>query len=314
MKISQAIVFGSNFGLKSHLRSLKKFKSIKNLYIYSPNIKKKVVSNKYILENFKNINLKKFQLFSIATSPKEQKKICKLGLKNKIKYFFLEKPVSNSFKSTCKILDNFKKKKIKYIINFIYPNIEAFKILKKNIKNKKIKSVFYRWSFQQAYFKNFQKTWKIDPENGGGIVNFYLIHVIYNLLFLFGKFKIINFEYKKIKKIIYSINIKLIFENRISGCIYLEINSKQNLHSVKVNSKNSIYEIKNKSKDWVKNFYYYKNTKKIAKNLKNNLTREQLTEINFNRLINHRLKNSELINYRLAHLYCETINQKIKND
>jgi hypothetical protein len=314
MNISQAIVFGSNFGLRSHLRSLKKFKNIKKLYIHSPTIKKKKVAKKYILENFKNINLKQFQLFSIATSPKEQKKICNLGLKNNIKYFFLEKPVSNSIKSTFKILDDFKKKKIKYIINFIYPNIEAFKVLKKNIKNKKIKSVIYRWSFQQSYFKNFRKTWKIDPKNGGGIVNFYLIHVIYNLLFLFGKFKITNIKYKNIKKIIYLINIKLIFKNRISGSIYLEINSKKNLHSVKVNSENDIYEVKNKSKDWVKNFYYYMNDKKVTKNLKKNLTRQQLTEINFNKLIYHRLKNSELINYRLAHLYCELINQKIKND
>ena len=113
MNISQAIVFGSNFGLRSHLRSLKKFKNIKKLYIHSPTIKKKKVAKKYILENFKNINLKQFQLFSIATSPKEQKKICNLGLKNNIKYFFLEKPVSNSIKSTFKILDDFKKKKMK---------------------------------------------------------------------------------------------------------------------------------------------------------------------------------------------------------
>ena len=48
MNISQAIVFGSNFGLRSHLRSLKKFKNIKKLYIHSTTIKKKKVPYIYI--------------------------------------------------------------------------------------------------------------------------------------------------------------------------------------------------------------------------------------------------------------------------
>ena len=34
---------------------------------------------------------------------------------------------------------------------------------------------------------------------GGGLVDFYLIHVFYNLLFLIGKFKIKNINLKKRK-------------------------------------------------------------------------------------------------------------------
>ena len=33
---------------------------------------------------------------------------------------------------------------------------------------------------------------------GGGLVNFYLIHVIFNLLDYFGPFKLINYEGKKL--------------------------------------------------------------------------------------------------------------------
>jgi hypothetical protein len=39
--IDSALVFGSNFALKAHFKSLKEIKEIKNLNIYSPNIKKK---------------------------------------------------------------------------------------------------------------------------------------------------------------------------------------------------------------------------------------------------------------------------------
>lgn len=311
MSISSAIIFGSNFGLKYHFRALKNFRKIKKIYIYSPNIRSKKVPRKYILDNFKDINFKNIKLFSIATPPHEQKKICDFGLKKKIKYFFLEKPVSNSLYNTRKILRDFKKKKIKFIINFIYPNVESFKILKKIIKNKKVKSVFYRWSFRQAYFNNFKKTWKIDPKVGGGIVNFYLIHIIYNCLFLFGRFKILNINYKKIKGIVESIYIDLIFKNGFKGIIELNINCKKNLHIIKVNSSNNVYEVKNESKDWVKNFHYYLNNKKQALQSIKNFNRKQLTKINFSKLINGKVKDSEYANYRLAHILCDKINKKI---
>jgi predicted dehydrogenase len=314
MSISSAIIFGSNFGLKYHFRSLKNFRKIKKIYICSPNIRSKKVPRKYILDNFTNINFKNIELFSIATTPQEQKKICDFGLKKKIKYFFLEKPVSNSLYNTYKILSNFKKKKIKFIINFLYPNIESFKILKKKIKNKKIKSVIYRWSFRQAYFNNYKKTWKIDPKVGGGIVNFYLIHVIYNCLFLFGKFKILKVNYKKIKRIVESVYIELIFKNNFRGVIELKINSKINLHAIKVNSSNNFYEVKNESKDWVKNFHYYLNNKKQVLQSTKNFNRYQLTKINFNKLINGGVKDFEFTNYRLAHMFCDKINKKIKYD
>ena len=45
MNIKNIILYGSNFGFKSHLYSLKKMK-FKNVYIYSPNVKKKINLNK----------------------------------------------------------------------------------------------------------------------------------------------------------------------------------------------------------------------------------------------------------------------------
>ena len=84
MSISSAIIFGSNFGLKYHFRALKNFRKIKKIYIYSPNIRSKKVPRKYICDNFKDINFKNIKLFSIATPPHEQKKICDFGLKKKI--------------------------------------------------------------------------------------------------------------------------------------------------------------------------------------------------------------------------------------
>ena len=313
MNISNAIVFGSNFGLKSHFSTIKNFRSIKNLYIYSPNIVKKNISNKYILKNLKNENLKNIDFFSIATPPIIQKKLCLLGVKKGVKYFFLEKPISNSLDSTKKILKIFKSKKIKYLVNFIYPNIDLFKIFKKKIKQKKILNVEYKWSFKQAYFKNLNKTWKIENKDGGGIVNFYLIHVFYNLLYLFGKFKISKLEYRIKKKIIDKINIQIILKKNIKGKINLCINNNKNIHSINFKTYQKIYELKNSSKDWVKNFHYFENNKKKNKIKYKDLNRKQLTKINLKKLLFGKINKEELNNISFAHDYCGKINKLIKN-
>lgn len=313
MNISNAIVFGSNFGLKSHFSVLRNIRSIKKLYIYSPNAAKKNISKKYVLKNFKNKNLKNIDLFSIATSPLIQKKLCLLGLQKGVKYFFLEKPISNSSNSTRKILQSFKSKKIKYLVNFIYPNIDLFKILKKKIKKKKILHVEYKWSFKQAYFINLKKTWKVSNNQGGGIVNFYLIHIFYNLLYLSGKFKILKLEYKIKKKIIDEINVKISLKNNITGKINLCINDNENMHYIKFRTAKKIYELKNISKDWVKNFYYFENNKKRTQTRFKNFNRTQLTKINLDKLLFGKINQEELDNISLAHDYCDKINKLIKN-
>ena len=136
MKIT-SITYGSNFGYASHLKSLKKLKKVGKSFIYSPNIKNKTnISKKFIINRYQIPNYN-FNLITIATSPSIQKKICKLNI-NKNKKFFLEKPLTENYKETLKLFKQLKKKKIKYYINFIFPNIKNFIFLKKIIKTKKL--------------------------------------------------------------------------------------------------------------------------------------------------------------------------------
>ena len=100
MTINSALVFGSNFALKAHFKSLKEIKEIKNLNIYSPNIKKKklFIKKEHIVKNLKKFSFKNIDLISVGVPPIFQKKICMIAIKNKIKFIFLEKPISNSIK------------------------------------------------------------------------------------------------------------------------------------------------------------------------------------------------------------------------
>ena len=309
MKIT-SITYGSNFGYASHLKSLKKLQKVGKSFIYSPNIKNKTnISKKFIINRHQIPNYN-FNLITVATSPSIQKKICKLNI-NKNKKFFLEKPLTENYKETLKLFKQLKKKKIKYYINFIFPNIKNFIFLKKIIKTKKIINASYVWKFKQAYFANKKKNWKIVKSMGGGLVDFYLIHVFYNLLFLIGKFKIKNVNFIKKEKIMTQLEINLVKKNFIVN-IFININSNENLHKIELSDLKNSYKLINKSKDWVKNFKIYKNAKVLLNRGDNSIKRDRLTYLNLKKLIDDKIKSKDLINFELAHYYCNEVNKIIK--
>ena len=167
------------------------------------------------------------------------------------------------------------------------------------------------WKFKQAYFINKKKNWKIIKSMGGGLVDFYLIHVFYNLLFLIGKFKIKNVIFLKKKKIMTQLQINLVKKNFIVN-IFININSNENLHKIELSDLKNSYKLINKSKDWVKNFKIYKNTKVLLNRGDNSIKRDHLTYLNLKKLIDDKINSKDLRNFELAHYYCNEINKIIK--
>lgn len=304
MDDKKCIIFGSNFGYLSHYQAVSRIKKIKKIFVYSPNIKKKEIPkdiNK--VEDIKNNN-DFFYLATIATPPKQQKKICYDYVDKKTKNFFLEKPLTENYIETKKLLKKFKEKKIKYYINFIYPNIDNFKYFKKVIQNKKIKFVTYTWKFKQAYFKNKIKTWKIVESDGGGLINYYLIHLFYNLLFFFDSFNISKIKLNKKKT---KLELDLISKKGIKIKLLIDNCSNENIHHVKVENSKNIYELKNLTKNWTKNFKVFHNSKKLFNKLSRNKNRFELTYENICELLKNKTINKKLKFFELAHKYCDIV-------
>ena len=69
---------------------------------------------------------------------------------------------------------------------------------------------------------------------GGGLVDFYLIHVFYNLLFLIGKFKIKSVNLIKKEKIITQLEINMVIKQNFKIKIFMNINSNENLHKIEL--------------------------------------------------------------------------------
>lgn len=308
-QFNRAIIFGSNFGFNTHYRCLKKFFKFEEISICSPNIRKKKFKVSKKFENY-NLALKKeYDFVSISTPPLIQKKICKLILKkkNKPKYLVLEKPICENYKETKMLIKKLNKSKINYFVNFIYVNIDKFKEFKKRYGKNKILISNYEWTFKQAYFVNKKKTWKIRNNKGGGLINYYLIHVFYNLLFFFKTIKINSVKLNKKNGILTECKIRLNINSNFVMNIYMNINSNKNIHKINFQTKNSKYELLNKSRDWVNGFKIYKNNK-IIKSENLQISRNQLTALNYLKIKNKKERKTNNNMSKKAHELCEVVN------
>ena len=256
---------GSNFALKGYLPVIKKIKQLKLRVICSRNISKKNLLSK--LENithesnWKKIFNDDIDLIILAVPPKIQNQILNYNLKFKKKMIF-EKPISQNLISSKKIVKSLKRKKIKSDINLTFLNHELFQKTKTIIKNKKLGKVLsyeVLWNFKSFDLENKIKSWKTVEQQGGGIKNIFLTHVFSYCEFLFGKGKMIDYNFKisNFKNIKYKKSINCILKNKdgVTGKITLFVKKSgfQN-HRIVIKCEKGYIRLFTKSKDWTKDF------------------------------------------------------------
>jgi hypothetical protein len=264
------LIIGSNFG-KYHLNAATNSKKFKEIFIVSPNIfKKKNYSNVKKYKNYKDVlKLKKIEAITIATKPNIQDQVLKYIYKKKYfpKFMILEKPIL--FKSI-KILKKYPKN-CKFLTNFIYLFNNQWISYKKKISFiNKISNIDYRWYFKQAYFVNKKKTWKVNRNDGGGLINYYLPHVISNLLSIFKNVRFISIENKKFYQAIL-VFVDLLFlykKNYFRVKIYSRSNFNIHKLVIKYNFDKKNCIIINRTKKWLSNFNIYYNNKVYLKKRK----------------------------------------------
>ena len=294
-KYYNALIIGSNFGYNSHFKALKKI-NIFNIDISSPNIKNKNIKDKKIrkFSNYKNaLKKNQYHIITFAVPPKIQEKIIKhiINKKISVKYLFFEKLYSSDIKFLNNSFNYFIKKNILINLNFIFPKLTHWKSLSKLLKNEKVKFIKYRWFFKQAFFTNLQKTWKIDHKKGGGLYFYYLIHLIYNLITLFKKIKIINLTKTSNNKhkLVDYLSVRLLCGNKIPCEIDISNNSNNNIHQLKIETEKNMIELISKSKNWTNKFMIKKNMKnKFKFNNKQSNERYMLTFRNIKDLLNYK--------------------------
>ena len=270
MRKLKLLIIGSNFG-KYHLNASIKSKKFNKIIISSPNIfKKKIPEKIYKYKDFKKpLENFKIDMITIATKPKIQNKVLKYLFMKKIfpKYIFLEKPL---LQDSINMIKKFPKKSL-ILTNFIFLFSDKWIIFQKKITNLGGKGSFeYNWFFKQAYFINRKKTWKTDPICGGGLIYYYLPHVIFNILSIYKNVKFFGIIKKRYyRKFLTYLEIRFLLDKNFS-VLRINNNSNINLHALNFrnNSKNINLSISNKSNKWLSNFKIYSQNKQINKTKK----------------------------------------------
>jgi len=217
-----SLILGSGYGIYVYLPAIYKVSK----YIYLNEDYKITFSKRKNLKKFKNKiiwysdnfqKLSKIDNLIIAKRPKDQLKIIKkLDFKNQgIKRLFLEKPIAQNPINSLKIVNFLEKKKINFNLGFLFKFLKWYQFFKN--KKKFTKNYQIIWSIK---INQKNKPWKLNKQNGGGILRFYGIHFIrflYENNFTKVKSKIINKEIFSITSQLnnkFEIKFKLHFSNK----------------------------------------------------------------------------------------------------
>lgn len=230
-------IIGSGFGLYGLLPAFISTKGCKVVsicgkkserlvnYCNSIGLKKIYTDWQEMLDN------EKLDALAIAVAPIAQYQIAKVAL-NKNLHIWAEKPLAVTEKQAKELLTLAEKKKIKHIIDFLFPEIEQWKKVKQLLNDKKygkLKQICLNWDFLSYDIKNKKTSWKTNVSQGGGALSLYFPHSLYYLEYFAGK--IINFN----SRLIYSkeslnggevgVDLLVKFEKGVTGYTHLSCNT-----------------------------------------------------------------------------------------
>ncbi len=129
------------------------------------------------------LNKENLDAVAIAVPPYIQYQIAKTAI-DKGLHIFAEKPLALNVKEARALYIQATKKKIIHTVDFIFPEIEAWKRVKKILDKKRygaLKHIMVNWDFLSYDIKHHRSSWKTDASKGGGALSFYFSHVFYYL-------------------------------------------------------------------------------------------------------------------------------------
>ncbi len=195
---------------------------------------KKIYTNwKLMLEN------EQLDVLALAVTPDAQYRIARFAISKDIN-IFAEKPLAANLQQARELLALAQKKKIKHTIDFLYPEIEAWKKVKQLINKKvlgELKQLNVNWDFPTPGIKSKRPAWKSDIKMGGGALSYYFSHSLYYLKYFAGEIvdlKSLLIYSKDAGSIEVGVDLELKFKNGVNGQAHLNSEGVGlNVHQIK---------------------------------------------------------------------------------
>lgn len=191
---------------------------------------------------------------AIATTPQAQYTIAQKAIEKGI-HIFVEKPLAINKDCAEKLLQQAEQKGIVHAMDFIFPEIDAWRDVKNILKQKKygkLLSIESRWFFESYDIKNNINSWKTDPAKGGGALSFFFSHVLHYLEFFAGPISSLKsrliFLDKSPNGGDVGVELQLRFKNNISGSASFRCDKPDtNIHQLTLICEKATIQLKNVS-------------------------------------------------------------------
>jgi hypothetical protein len=174
--MKSALILGRGFGLYGYIpAALKIGWRVTTDSRYKEEITRRPELNAYVkdLELIDNpeLEINSFDCVVIAKKPIQQLVIVNANLNYK-GYFFLEKPLAPTISQHKELVARLKKSDAKFSIAYLFRYLDWYKMLV-NLANKP-SDISINWVIPTST----QNNWKSSSHEGGGIINYYLIHFL----------------------------------------------------------------------------------------------------------------------------------------
>ncbi|KKU52136.1 MAG: hypothetical protein UX74_C0015G0008 [Parcubacteria group bacterium GW2011_GWA2_47_10b] len=259
-------IIGSGFGQYGLLPA---FRSIKNCDVVAICGRKrkqlvtycKKVGLKNIYHDWQSLlKNEKLDAVALAVTPRAQYTIAKYAIKKGL-HVFAEKPLAVNVSQAQELLSLAQKKRIVHGIDFIFPEIAAWKKVKELIDRRafgELNHISVNWDFLSYNVKNKISSWKTSTEEGGGALSFYFSHGLYYLEYFTGKILNVKSVFTRSKEGIgnaeIGIDMVLEFENNVTGHAHINCNSHGLIrHQIILQCENGVVVLENKN-SFVDNF------------------------------------------------------------
>lgn len=240
-------IIGSGFGLYGHLPAFKTTARCQVVAICGKESDrlsrycKSIGLNKIYTDWREMLAREKLDAISIAVTPHDQYEIAKFAIDQVGLHIFAEKPLAKSLKEAQQLLALAQTRKIKHMVDFLFPEIGEWKKVKQLLDKKtygRLKQICLNWDFQSYDIKNKKKSWKTDVNLGGGALSLFFCHSLYYLENFAGEISdlksLLSYSGESMNGGETGVDLLLKFENNITGYAHLSANSEGlNRHQLK---------------------------------------------------------------------------------
>lgn len=196
-KIKIAVI-GTGFGAAVHIPVFQSLENVEVIAVVSSRAERaEAVAKQYGTPNFFSNYEDAFKLeldaVSVALPPYISGRIIRSAQKQGL-HILAEKPLAATCAEIKEILQNNNSKKVE-MVDFQFPELEAFQKLKSIVKSREfgnVRSVNVEWLVYSYTEKHQLLNWKRNRNLGGGVLNLLGSHFFYYVEWLFGRITILK--------------------------------------------------------------------------------------------------------------------------